>query len=85
MSYPKMLFTATGLTTTVASATEEAALSARIWQDNPANWGLVTAPSVAQTAANALSASTLFPRARQLTAETVASTDVRTRAATLGF
>ena len=85
MSYPKMLHRRVGTFRLVASAAAEAALNPRLWPASPLCWGLLTAPSVAQTTANALSARTLCPRARQLTAETVAGTDGRVRAPALGL
>lgn len=84
MAFPQMFFSAAGGFLIVASQAEADALPA-IWAPSPADWGLITAPSVAQAAANSLSASTLFPLARQLTADTVRATDRRTRPATLGF
>lgn len=84
MAFPKMLFSAAGLSRLVTTQAEQDAL-AKTWQENPSNWGLVTAPSSAQITANTAAVSTLFPNGRQLTADTVRSTDVRVRAPTLGF
>jgi hypothetical protein len=47
MSYPKMFYASDGRTTVVETQAQEDALSGA-WYDNPADFGLITAPSVEQ-------------------------------------
>jgi hypothetical protein len=68
--FPKMLYTAQGLTTIVASQAEQTALGPR-WAESPMAFNIVTAPSAAQILAGAADPLAIAANARLLSADTL--------------
>jgi hypothetical protein len=66
MSFPKMFYRSDGTTTTVTTQAQQDALSGA-WFDSPADYGLITAPSVDDVAdtTNTAAATPYAPNALQ--------------------
>lgn len=66
MAFPKMFYGSDGTTTTVTTQAQQDALSGA-WFDSPADYGLITAPSVADLAetTNTSAATSYAPNALQ--------------------
>lgn len=66
MAFPKMFYRSDGATTIVTTQAAQDALSGA-WFDSPADYGLITAPSVAQRAVttNTAAATSYAPNALQ--------------------
>jgi hypothetical protein len=64
MALPKMFYRSDGTTTIVTTQAQQDALSGA-WFDSPADYGLITAPSVAQATTGTAAATSYAPNARQ--------------------
>jgi len=72
--FPKMFFASDGRTTIVTTQAQQDALSGA-WFDSPAGFGLITMPSVAQSATGTASAQSYAPNGRLIDPELTGDTD----------